>query len=603
MKLLIVESPAKCKTIQQYLSKDYKVIASNGHIRELKKNVKSINVDNFTFDYQLSEGKIAVINQLSQFIKKADEIYIATDHDREGEAIGWSINEVFAKEIGNKPLKRITFNEITKNAIIESLNSPRNLNQNIIDAYKARLTFDFLVGFNLSPIVWRSVPLASSVGRVQSPALRALVARDKEIKDFISTKYWSIVGYYDDNEFSLINYDNQEITNDFSELVLAEQAYNNLKSDNDFTVTAITHSKLKKTPKLPFTTSSLQIFAVNNLNFTVKKTMMVAQNLYEGITINNELVPLITYMRTDSTTISKEAVVNIESFITKKFGANEYCLRTKTKTKSKVPTQEAHEAIRPVNFNLEPETIKDKLSTDQYELYNAIWQHTIGYYMTDAINKITTVILSNNQNAKFKCVFSNPQELGWKKVFNIEKVNKPINFSKGDKLSFNEIKLKEHVTQPKPYFTESSLVKWLETNGIGRPSTYSYIISTLRNRNYVIPNKKELVPTQSGKNLISFLQEHFEKYTDYNSTAILEQNLDLVSKNETSFLKVVTDFWNQIKLHIDNYVLSGTSLCPTCHQKFKSVLGRYGWFAACENYPKCKVVKNLKKITDFDNEV
>ncbi|MDR3030981.1 MAG: type I DNA topoisomerase [Holosporales bacterium] len=629
--IVIVESPAKAKTLETYLGKDYKVIASYGHIRDLVSKNGSVDTNNhYKMLWEFNERGKRQIKEISDCIKTSDNLFLATDPDREGEAISWHILEVLneKKALTNKNVKRVVFHEITKSAVQKAFNSPKELNQNLINAYLARRVLDYLVGFSLSPVLWRKMPGAKSAGRVQSVALRLIVERELEIQAFKPEEYWSIFGIFSAENgivtASLTHFDGEKLE---KLSIKTEEEANKIKElldKKEYFVDKIEKKSLKRNPYAPFTTSTLQQDAVRKLGFSSKKTMQIAQKLYEGILINGAMNGLITYMRTDSVVLSNEAIEGSRNYIESEYG-KKYLPESpriyKTKTKN---AQEAHEAIRPTSFSKSPNSIKQFLSEDEYSLYDLIWKRTISSQMESAIiDQITVNILSKDKKARFKVVGSTVAFDGFLKLYvestdndKDEKSEKLPILKEKEELELNKIDCQQHFTQPPPRFNEASLVKKLEDLGIGRPSTYATIINVLQERGYAALQRRTFFPESIGYLTTSFLRSFFSRYVQYDFTATLEEELDDISNGKLFWEKVIDEFWvkfnNEIQKSqelsistvielvekdIGSYVFKDVDSkreCPICREgKINLKLGKYGAFLGCSKYPECKYTKKL----------
>lgn len=559
--LLIVESPAKAKTIEKYLGKDYKVLASYGHVRDLLAKTGAVDPDNnFEMTYVEPEDKKKYIDAIVKEAKKAETIYLATDLDREGEAISWHVVEILQDRnlLKGKEIKRVVFSEITKKAIQEAVANPREISDELVDAQQARRALDYLVGFNLSPLLWKKVRRGLSAGRVQSPALRMIVQREDEINAFKSREYWTIHGALKKgkqafeaslNQFAgkkLKKFDigNEQKANDILK-TLRQQA------GQELTVSELTQKERKRKPAPPFITSTLQQEAARKLGFSARKTMQIAQQLYEGIAINGESQGLITYMRTDSLNLGADAIQEIRAVISDKFGADQVPKKSNVyKSKSK-NAQEAHEAIRPVSAAFIPTDIKSALNNDQYRLYDLVWKRTLASQMIHATIGTVAADFNFGDDHNLRANGSTILVKGFLSVYEEglddvkkDKENRLPKLTKGDVVSVNEIIGNQHFTEPPPRYSEASLVKALEEYGIGRPSTYASIISTLLNRDYVELDKKRFIPTDVGKVVARFLETHFDTYVDYDFTAKLEDALDAVSRGEKDWKPLLKSFWD-----------------------------------------------------------
>lgn len=560
--LLIVESPAKAKTIEKYLGKGHKVLASYGHVRDLLAKTGAVIPENdFELKYVDVEKNKKHIDAIVKAAKKANTIYLATDLDREGEAISWHVVEILKarKLLKDKEVKRVVFSEITKSAIQEAVANPREISTEMVDAQQARRALDYLVGFNLSPLLWKKVRRGLSAGRVQSPALRLIVQREDEIAAFEKEEYWTIHGQMalgkEPFESNLNIYAGNKLKKfDINNQSAADEALSQLRSQagNKLTVTELTQRERKRKPAAPFITSTLQQEAARKLGFTARKTMQIAQQLYEGMEINGQSQGLITYMRTDSLNLANDAIEEIRVVIAHKFGdaqvpekANHY----KSKSKN---AQEAHEAIRAVSAQLVPAEIKKFLDQDQYRLYDLIWKRTMASQMINATIGTVSADFTFGNGHNLRASGSTILVKGFLAVYeegldddkkDKNKEKHLPNLKKGDVVDVNSIDGVQHFTEPPPRYSEATLVKALEEYGIGRPSTYASIISTLLNRDYVELDAKRFIPTDVGKVVARFLESHFEDYVDYEFTARLEDSLDAVSRGEKSWKPLMKAFW------------------------------------------------------------
>jgi DNA topoisomerase-1 len=567
--LLIVESPAKSKTIEKYLGKDYKVLASYGHIRDLLAKTGAVDTENnFEMTYVEVDRNKKHIDAIVKAAKKANTIYLATDLDREGEAISWHVAEILKsrKILKDKEVFRVVFSEITKSAIKAAVANPRELSTDLVDAQQARRALDYLVGFNLSPLLWKKVRRGLSAGRVQSPALRMIVNREEEIDAFIPKEYWTISTPLQKEGFeftaNLIQYDGKKLKKfDLNNKQQVDGALKTLKSQagTSLKVTKLTEKQRKRHPAPPFITSTLQQEAARKLGFSTRKTMQIAQQLYEGMAVDGTVQGLITYMRTDSVQLSQDALQSIRHSIGQNFGTelvpekpNYY--RGKSKN-----AQEAHEAIRPVNASLTPKKVKTNLDYDQLRLYDLIWKRSMACQMVDALIGTVSADYEFGDAHVLRATGSTVIKKGFLSVYEEGKddqkqqtKNVLPRLKEGDESKVIDIAGKQHFTEPPPRFSEASLVKTLEEYGIGRPSTYASIISTLLNRDYVELDKKRFIPTDIGKVVSRFLEKHFEKYVDYDFTANLEDSLDAVSRGEEKWVPLLRQFWQPFKELIDD---------------------------------------------------
>ena len=569
--LVIVESPAKARTIEKYLGKDFKVLASYGHVRDLVPKEGAVETDNgFKMNYSPVERNQKHIANIKKELKKADSLYLATDPDREGEAISWHLYELLNEKnlMKNKHAYRVAFYEITKQAVSEAIAHPREITMDLVNAQQARRALDYLVGFNLSPLLWRKIRRGLSAGRVQSPALRMIVERELEIEAFIPQEYWSIES---DNSFegeafnAKLNLLAGEKVKQFT-ITNADQANDAYRKLNDaaqgkLRVAKVEKKQRKRNPAAPFTTSTLQQEAARKLGFGAQRTMRTAQKLYEGIDIGAGQVGLITYMRTDSVSLSQDALLEIREFIAEKFGENnlpETPREYKTKSKN---AQEAHEAIRPTSARNEPFKIKEHLGDDEFRLYSLIWKRTMACQMIHATLDTVSVDLACGSDNTFRANGSTIRDPGFMRVYiedkdepkkddNKENLLPPL--TEGDLVDLHEIRLEQHFTEPPPRFSEASLVKTLEEYGIGRPSTYASIITTLLDREYVELESKRFHPTDVGRVVARFLTQHFTRYVDYDFTAQLEDTLDEISRGEAEWLPLMEEFWTQFKQQVDD---------------------------------------------------
>jgi len=569
--LVIVESPAKAKTIEKYLGKDFKVLASYGHVRDLVPKEGAVETDNgFKMNYSPVERNQKHIASIKKELKKAESIYLATDPDREGEAISWHLYELLRESncMKDKRAFRVAFYEITKQAVTEAVSNPREITMDLVNAQQARRALDYLVGFNLSPLLWRKIRRGLSAGRVQSPALRMIVERELEIEAFNPEEYWSIESdnLFEGQGFSArLNQLGGEKVKQFT-ITNADQAntaHRNLSdaAQGKLTVDKVEKKQRKRNPAAPFTTSTLQQEASRKLGFGAQRTMRTAQRLYEGIDVGAGQVGLITYMRTDSVSLSNDSLNEIREFITEKFGAQNVPETPRAyKTKSK-NAQEAHEAIRPTSANNEPFKIKEHLGDDEFRLYSLIWKRTIACQMIHATLDTVSIDLGCGPENSFRASGSTIRDPGFMRVYIEDKDDSKIDDNKesllppmkeGDKVDLQEIRLEQHFTEPPPRFGEASLVKTLEEYGIGRPSTYASIITTLVDREYVELESKRFHPTDVGRVVARFLTQHFPKYVDYDFTAELENSLDEISRGEMDWVPLMEEFWTTFKTQVDD---------------------------------------------------
>jgi len=619
-KLLIVESPSKAKTLSKYLGSDFEVLASYGHIRNLLPKSEGIDTDSFEMKYALIDRNKKHIDAITKAVKKSDEVLLATDPDREGEAIAWHIAEILneKKLLKNKLIKRVVFQEITKSAIIQAIEEPRDIALALVRAQQARQALDYLIGFNLSPLLWSKIRYGLSAGRVQSPALRLIMEREAQIGKFVAKEYWTLhlEAKKNQSQFSSKLYvlDNKKIEQFTvtkkrqSEKIVGDLL---LKSGGKTRISRVDKKQRMRNPLAPFTTSTLQQQAVRKLGFTTKRTMIVAQRLYEGIDTGDETVGLISYMRTDSMTLSNDIIQQIRGYLKSNYSSDylpSIAIGYKTKAKN---AQEAHEAIRPTNISRTPASLKKYLSDEQFKLYEMIWQRTLSCQMTPAIFDAVSVDLEIGKGESiFRASGQTLKFPGFMSVY-LEDEDTPADEKEnsvalpplevGEILNIEKIKGDQHFTEPPPRYSEASLVKILEEHGIGRPSTYSSIISTLQNREYVLLEKKRFMPTDVGKVVNDFLTEHFSHYVDYDFTAQLESQLDDIAADKKEWLSVLADFWKDFnqqineKKDLDRSKITQKTIdedCPKCGKPLLSKLGRRGNFIACSGYPDCDFTKS-----------
>ncbi|MDQ0148935.1 type I DNA topoisomerase [Eubacterium multiforme] len=605
-KLVIVESPAKAKTIGKYLGKNYIVEASMGHVRDLPKSKLGVDIDDdFEPKYITIRGKGELLKVLRKAAKKADKVYLATDPDREGEAISWHLANLLNIEEGEEC--RIVFNEITKSAVKNSIKNARKINQNLVDAQQARRILDRLVGYEISPILWKNVKWGLSAGRVQSAALKLICEREEEIKKFIPEEYWTVDCSLKKGRkkfpIKLSTYKNKKI--DLKNEEETNKVISEIDKDNFLIKTIKKGSKLKN-PMAPFTTSTLQQEASKKLNFMTKKTMSVAQGLYEGVEVKGYgTVGLITYMRTDSVRISKEAQEAAKNFILNSYG-EEYIPKETRIYKGKKNIQDAHEAIRPSNIDITPEVAKANLTSDQYKLYTLIWKRFIGSQMASCILNTNSIDILNG-DYKFKASGSTIKFDGFMKIYEYamsdEDDTSLPELEEGEILKAASLEGKQHFTQPPARYTEASFVKLLEEKGIGRPSTYVPTISTLLSRDYVNREKKNLIPTELGFIVNNIICEYFKQIADVDFTASMERNLDHIEEGEIQWKAVVGEFFKPLKVELEKAEKEMAKVviedevsdvpCDKCGRMMVIKRGRYGKFLACPGYPECKNAKPI----------
>lgn len=598
-KLVIVESPAKAKTISKFLGKKYRVTASMGHVIDLPKSQLGVNVEHdFEPKYITIRGKGKILHALKKAAKKSQEVYLATDPDREGEAISWHLAR--ALNIDNQKPCRIEFNEITKKAINNAIKSPRAIDQNRVDAQQARRVLDRLVGYQLSPLLWIKVRKGLSAGRVQTVAVRIICDRERAIQDFKPEEYWTIDAYltHGKDEFvaKLHRINNKKFKISNAEEAKKHEAQLNTES---YYVEKVKERQRQRNPYPPFTTSSLQQVAANVLGFSTKKTMYVAQQLYEGLDLPQGTVGLITYIRTDSMRISEEAQSEAKQYIESRFGAS-FLPKKKRLYQPKQGSQDAHEAIRPTSVNYQPEEIKEHLEPAQYKLYKLIWERFVASQMSPAINKILTIDIKAGDYL-FRLTGTTNIFPGFLIIDSFGSPKKeqelPL-LQAGDLLNLRKIKSEQHFTQPPPRFTEASLVKTLEEKGIGRPSTYAPIVATIQQRGYVTRDGKTLKPTELGFIVTDLLINHFPDITDVEFTASFEDQLDKVEAGSEDWVSVLKQFYQTFEKRLEHAKEEMNDvelepevtdvICEKCGKNMVVKHGRYGKFLACPGYPECK---------------
>ena len=602
MNLVIVESPAKSKTIEKYLGSDYKVLSSKGHIRDLSTKGKyglGIDVENdFKPDYVSIKGKSKMITELKKEVKKSDKIYLATDPDREGEAISWHLYDVLGLNENN--YERIVFNEITKDAITSSFNFARKIDKDLVNSQETRRMLDRIIGFRLSKLMQAKTD-GTSAGRVQSVALKLIVDKEREIEKFVSEEYWTITGIFNDFEADLFQYNNKdlEIKTEFEANEILD------KLSKSFKIVNVEKKSKNKKSNPPFTTSTLQRLASSKLGFNAKKTMSLAQKLYEGIELKDETVGLISYMRTDSIRLSDEFIKSTYGFIKDKYG-EDYIGFVKTSKKTE-NVQDAHEAIRPTSINRTPESVKPYLTNDEYKLYKMIYTRALASLMKDAKTDNTTVILDNN-NYQFKATGQVITFDGYLKVYSdyedtTEKTLPPFDTYNSNVVVSNDITKDQHFTKPPARYSEATLIKEMEELGIGRPSTYATTVETLKVRDYVDVVDKKFIPTDIGIQITDKLQECFSHIINVEYTANMENDLDKIADGKENWVKVLKEFYNEFepavkeafdKLPKKEAVKTGED-CPNCGSPLVIRKGKYGEFTACSNYPECKYIKQEEK--------
>ena len=637
MKLVIVESPAKAKTINKYLGKDYLVLASYGHIRDLPSKNGSVDPENkFKMLWETDSFSKKYLKEITNAVEKSDKIILATDPDREGEAIAWHVKEYLTtkKVLKDKVLERVVFNEITRNAILKAIENPRQIEIHLVEAYLARRALDYLVGFNISPILWTKLPGSKSAGRVQSVALKLITEREHEIEMFNPEEYWSLTS----------NFTNTNNKNIFSKISLFNGKKNERftfknKSEIDKALNVINKSKFKikdinskvhkRNPLAPFTTSTLQQTSSGKFGFGASRTMQIAQRLYQGVDIEGESIGLITYMRTDGTQISKEAIADFRNLIKKDFGKEYLPENSNTYEGKKAKNaQEAHEAIRPTDITRKPSDVKKYLNADQLKLYDLIWSRALSSQMNPAeFYRNSIIISSEDQKINFKANGSVVKFDGFLKVYEVPETDEDTKnilpeCKVGEGVNILKITDEQHFTEPPPRYSEASLVKKMEELGIGRPSTYASIISVLSTRGYVEMVNKRFYPTDRGKLISAFLEKLFTKYVDYNFTAELENQLDEITSGKIEWIKVLEDFWKDFFINVNAVKKKKTrevldllneslgnlifdkndkdvvdrkcKLCTTGELSLKNSF-HGGAFIGCSNYPECKFTRPLSK--------
>lgn len=676
--LVIVESPAKAKTIKKYLGNQFHIVASYGHVRDLLPKEGAVNpAKDFAMKYELIEKNEKHVATIVSAMKKADALYLATDPDREGEAISWHIYSILKdkKALGKKPVHRIVFHEITKSAIQSAVDHPREISMDLVNAQQARRALDYLVGFNLSPLLWKKIRYGLSAGRVQSPALRMIVEREEEIEKFVSQEYWDLeaaltaetkpfsakLTVYEGNKLEQFSITNEKQAEEIKTHVLKD-------AKGKLIVAKVEKKQRKRNPAAPFITSTMQQEAARKLGFAVQRTMKIAQQLYEGMELDSGSTGLITYMRTDSVNLAQDAITELRVLIGERYGKEnvpEEARIYKTKAKN---AQEAHEAIRPTSAYRTPDSVKEYLSPEQFKLYDLIWKRTVASQMISATIDTLTLDMSAGKNHQFRATGSVVVDPGFMLVYQEGTDDKPEELNdehllphleEGDEVNLNELTCNQHFTEPPPRYSEATLIKVLEEHGIGRPSTYASIVSTLQTREYVVLDNKRFHPTDIGRIVSKFLTQYFTRYVDYGFTAKLEDELDEVSRGEKEWVPLLEEFWDPFKNQVDNIletvkrkdvtqelldekcplcgkplsirlgkrdrfigctgypdcsytramddkpeevsqqseVIEGRS-CPDCGGELKIKHGRFGKFIGCGNYPKCKHIESLNKPAD-----
>ena len=647
MKLVIVESPAKAKTINRYLGDDYKVLASYGHVCDLPSKDGSVLPDeDFAMKWQVSGGSEKRIGEISSALKSSDRLILATDPDREGEAISWHVLELLQDRglVKDKPVERVVFNEVTKNAILAAMAQPRELDTELIDAYRARRALDYLVGFSISPVLWRKLPGARSAGRVQSVALRLICEREAAIEAFNAQEYWTVeaeLGKADGRNFNarLTHLNGKKLGKlDITSETEAFAAAAAIETEG-LSVVDIQTKRIRENPKPPFTTSTLQQEASRKLGFSASRTMQIAQKLYEGVNIGSETTGLITYMRTDGVQLGSEALASVRGEIGQRFGNRYLPNSPRIYRTAAANAQEAHEAIRPTDISRAPQEISDYLDYDQKRLYDLIWKRTITSQMESAELDQTAIDMSNASQSVmlrasgrvvvfdgYRSVYQEGRDSTSDAVETDKQDESAIlpAVDKGERLATRKVKPEQHFTQPPPRFTDASLVKAMEELGIGRPSTYASIIQVLQDRTYVVKDRGKFIPEDRGRLVVSFLNNFFARYVEYDFTAKLEGQLDEVSDGKLDWKMLLERFWRDFKVAIDSTTeLTITNVidvldeelgghffkkddqgelmrsCPNCQGgRLGLRLGKFGAFIGCSNYPECKFTRQLVTSSD-----
>ncbi len=641
--LVLVESPSKAKTINKYLGRNYLVAATIGHVKNLPKTKLGVDIEN-NFEVSLLNirGKGEIINKIRKLAAKAEKIFIATDPDREGEAIAQDICDILKGKTKAK-IYRVLFNEITKESVKNAIKNPLEIDTKLVDSQRARRAMDRIIGYKISPLLWRAIIEESgnslSAGRVQSVSLRLICEREEQIEKFIPTEYWSIIAEFKTDDGKILQTKLHEIEGkqlkikpkpemtdeDWEEFLKknfaidtkdkADEITAGIKKVDEFFISEISKREQKKNPPPPFITSTLQAVASRELRFRPRRTMQIAQSLYEGVDLGSEgTTGLISYMRTDSTRLNAGIVEEARSFIEEKFGKEYKPKSAKSYENKKKNVQDAHEAIRPTNLKYTPEFVKDFLNPDQLKLYTLIWNRFIASQMEPAIQEITTVTVKGD-----KFIFKNSGTVlkfdGFLKIYNINGNSNdngdeekdeakliPPGLEKNQKLALENVIENQHFTKPPPRYTESTLIKELESKGIGRPSTYALILGTIQDRNYVVVKDRKLFPTELGKKVNEVLVKNFPQILNINFTAQMEEELDLIASGEIEYLKAMNDFYNPFSKSLERVENSLEKIiCEKCGSEMEIKIGRYGKYLACTN-PDCKHVKSLKSTVNSGPE-
>lgn len=614
--LVIVESPTKAKTISKFLPKaDYNILSSFGHVRDLPKTKMGVDTEkNYEPKYVIPPKAKKTVAALKEAAKKSDQIYFATDEDREGEAIAWHLEHILKPKKGKS--KRITFHEITKSAIENAIKSPRTINKNLVDAQQGRRILDRLVGYEMSPFLWKKVAKGLSAGRVQSVAVRLVVEREREIQDFKQEEYWTIEAIFSKNnqefEAKLHKIDQKALKKlDIKNEKQAKELLDKLQKQN-YKIAKVEMKEVAKKAPTPFKTSTLQQDAIRKLHFSAKQTMMIAQQLYEGIELGTlGSTGLITYMRTDSLNLSNEFKNQAKDYIEKKFGKNYLGPKSRAYKKTK-GAQEAHEAIRPTKADRSPDSIKEFLNNNQYKLYKLIWERSVASQMADAKFNQTAIDIEDEKNKyTFRANGVQIKFDGWQKAYSTETKETILpKLKEKDKLETKKIEPLQHFTQPPARYTEAALVKALEERGIGRPSTYAPTIATIQDRNYVHKEEKKLAPTDVAFIVNDLLVEHFPKIVDYDFTANMEEDLDKIAEGKKEWQPIIDDFYKPFKENLKKKEKEISKkeiteketkeVCEKCGSPMVIKMGRFGKFLACSNYPECKNTKNIVTTNGFE---
>lgn len=626
--LVIVESPAKAKTIKKYLGTNFQVLASYGHVRDLLPKEGAVDTKHdFAMRYEIIEKNKKHVIAIVAAMKKADALYLATDPDREGEAISWHIYCILEekKALKDKPVHRVVFHEITRAAVKAAVDNPREISMELVNAQQARRALDYLVGFNLSPLLWRKIRRGLSAGRVQSPALRMIVEREEDIEKFVSQEYWDLhadvitnqlpftakLTTYQSNKLEQFSITNVDYAEEVKQKIL-KAAKGKLK------VIKVEKKQRKRNPAAPFITSTLQQEAARKLGFTAQRTMRIAQQLYEGIDAGSGATGLISYMRTDSVNLAQEAMTEIRQFIAERYGKDQIPDEPRLyKTKAK-NAQEAHEAIRPTAVSRTPDSVKEFLNPEQFRLYDLIWKRTVACQMIPATIDTVAVDLGAGEGNIFRANGSVITDPGFIQVYqeDVDDAKKSDNdgdrilppMTEGEDVELQAVQCNQHFTEPPPRFSEATLIKALEEYGIGRPSTYAAIVYTLQHREYVVLETKRFKPTDVGRIVNKFLTQHFTQYVDYDFTARLEDELDSIAGGEKEWKPLLSEFWEPFKRQVDEVLetvkrsdVTQEALdeaCPLCGKPLSIRLGRYNRFIGCTGYPECSYTRGVDEGKD-----